>query len=167
MKSVKKASFILIGIGLLILGSLGLFQADWPVLAAPSQGKHSSELVFMPWVQKINPPIKFIQHNNDLISYEGAFTCLECHEEEVHDFAVSNHYLWRGKIDSINDFCSYPNINFGLGRLTNINGNEVNGGCVICHAGMGELPSSENPENADCLLCHAEEYQRMGDDTAG
>jgi hypothetical protein len=125
--------------------------------------------VFLPLIlsNSSDPLRKFIQHEGMLLSYEGAATCIACHEEETHDFATSNHYLWEGKFDSINDFCSYPDINFGPGKLTTVNNTQVDGGCAICHAGLGELPKPENPENADCLMCHAEEYRRTAVNLGG
>ena len=31
-------------------------------------------------------------------------------------FRASNHYLWEGKLGAMNDFCGYPDINFGPAR---------------------------------------------------
>jgi hypothetical protein len=82
---------------------------------------------------------------------------------EAQEAHASNHYQWAGKLGSINDFCGYPDINF-IGQLTNLDGNVVDGGCAICHAGMGQkpspTPSQAQLENVDCLVCHADSYRR-------
>lgn len=102
----------------------------------------------------------FIDHAGRLLPYAGAATCLECHPGEVQAFAASNHYLWQGKLGAINDFCEYPDINLGPAKLTTVFGTQLDGGCLTCHAGLGERPSSTNAKNADCLVCHAVEYRR-------
>jgi hypothetical protein len=122
--------------------------------------------VFIPSILAFRPG-GFILHDGRLLDYQGAVTCMGCHDTETSDFAASNHYLWDGKFDAINDFCGYPDINFGPGKLTTVNAAQVDGGCAICHAGLGELPTSENPENADCLMCHAEDYRRTAVDVNG
>ncbi len=141
-----------------------------PGISSPrikSLSGHSGRLANLSPLDIIIKTVKFIQHEGELLSYQGAATCLACHEEETHNFAASNHYQWEGKFNSINDFCSYPDINFGPGKLTTVNGTQVDGGCAICHAGLGELPTPDNPENADCLMCHAEDYRRTAVDLNG
>jgi hypothetical protein len=166
MFPLKRVSFVLVGIGFVALLVSGLLHTLIPVMAS-SQTPDSTISAYLPLVLFKDQPIKFLQHEGELLSYQGAATCLECHEDEVHDFAASNHYLWEGKFGSINDFCSYPDINFGPGKLATVNDTQVDGGCAICHAGLGEMPSSSNPENADCLVCHAEEYLRTAVDLGG
>jgi len=78
----------------------------------------------------------------------------------VSEFGVANHYLWQGEFGVINDFCGYPDINFGPAKLTTVHGTQVDGGCATCHAGMGERPTAANHANADCLTCHAVDYRR-------
>ena len=102
----------------------------------------------------------FIRHAGRLLDYAGAGTCQACHARQVQEFGVSNHYQWQGKFGVINDFCGYPDINFGPGKLTTVHGTQVDGGCATCHAGMGERPTAGNPHNADCLICHANDYRR-------
>ena len=102
----------------------------------------------------------FIQHQGMLLNYTGAATCLGCHPDEVHQFTASNHYLWQGKLGAINDFCGYPDINFGPAKLTNVSGALLDGGCATCHAGLGAKPTLDNPRNGDCLTCHAQDYRR-------
>lgn len=116
-------------------------------------------------------------HAGRFTSYEGTRTCLTCHLAEARDFHASVHYQWQGdaseavglstsragKLFGINDFCIYPDINW-LGKLTNLDGQRVDGGCARCHAGLGEKPSPEPTqaqlENIDCLLCHSKSYKR-------
>jgi hypothetical protein len=43
----------------------------------------------------------------------------------------------------------------------------MDGGCLACHAGLGEKPTAANPQNADCLICHASQYKRIAVDTGG
>ncbi len=72
----------------------------------------------------------FIRHAGRLLDYNGAATCQECHAQEVQEFGVSNHYEWNGKFGVINDFCGYPDINFGPSKLTTVHGTQVDGGCA-------------------------------------
>ena len=68
-----------------------------------------------------------------------------------------------GKLGGINDFCIYPDINW-IGRLTNVSGQTVDGGCAKCHPGLGEKPDTSPTqaqlENIDCLICHSDSYKR-------
>lgn len=116
-------------------------------------------------------------HAGRFTVFEGTRTCLQCHENEARAFHGSVHYQWKGdasdaeglddpqagKLGGINDFCIYPDINW-LGKLTNVYGVEVDGGCARCHAGLGAKPdpnpSQAQLENIDCLLCHAPRYKR-------
>ena len=102
----------------------------------------------------------FIDHAGTLLPYDGAATCLECHPEQVATFGSSNHYLWQGKLGAINDFCTYPDINLGPSKLTTVFGTVVDGGCLACHAGLGNKPVGADPLDADCLTCHASQYRR-------
>ena len=171
MVPIKKLSLSLTVLGLVAIFIATAFYA--PLLAkadmedvSPLQAPEDAYQIFLPSISS-NQSIKFIQHDGQLLSYLGAATCLNCHEDETLDFAVSNHYLWDGKFGTINDYCSYPDINFGPGKLTTVNGDQVDGGCAICHAGLGAKPTTENPENADCLTCHADEYRRTAVDVNG
>ncbi|MDJ0783523.1 MAG: multiheme c-type cytochrome [Desulfosarcinaceae bacterium] len=109
--------------------------------------------------------------------YEGPQTCLQCHEAEAREAHDSVHYQWRGdaseaiglasahagKLGGINDFCIYPDINW-IGKLTNIDGKQVDGGCAKCHVGLGEKPTAAATtaqlQNIDCLVCHSDSYER-------
>jgi hypothetical protein len=116
--------------------------------------------------------------------YEGSRTCGStasgCHHAdkplEVHG---SVHYQWQGptpgvpnlggklagKWGSINDFCTYPNINF-LFQMTNLVGTPLVTGCGNCHVGRGippsPTPTQEQLDNIDCLMCHSDLYKRVG-----
>lgn len=148
MLSMKRKAFYVIASGLVLF-----FGAAQNAAASVA-----------PWSRPPDKPLNqqggFIQHGGRLLDYQGAATCQECHAGEVHEFAISNHYQWQGKFGVINDFCGYPDINFGPGKLTTVQGTQVDGGCATCHAGLGERPSAANPQNADCLICHASEYRR-------
>ena len=119
------------------------------------------------------PPMQN-SHAGRYTTYEGSKTCNQCHGES-QDVHVSVHYQWHGptphvvnmesggKLGGINDFCGYPDINF-IGQLTNLNGETVDGGCAVCHVGMGAKPDPEASqtqlENIDCLICHSDSYRR-------
>ncbi len=108
-------------------------------------------------------------HADRITNYEGTRTCLQCHRTEAVAVHNSEHYQWAGKLGKINDFCIYPDINH-IGKLTNVNGIEVDGGCSKCHVGKGAKPApvTANPtdaqlENIDCLMCHSPKYKRTVD----
>jgi len=160
-------SLIVTGILAIALGLVGqintLAAEPTPTAIETPQAQNALTTTFLTFVYKsagVKPVEGFIQHAGRLLDYTGAGTCLECHTQEVHQFSISNHYLWEGKFGVINDFCGYPDINFGPSKLTNVSGTLLDGGCATCHAGMGERPSVDNPLNGDCLTCHAEEYRR-------
>ncbi|MCG6879542.1 MAG: hypothetical protein LJE96_10425 [Deltaproteobacteria bacterium] len=116
-------------------------------------------------------------HANRFSTYEGTATCLACHTPEAMAVHGGVHYQWKGstsetiglkpgdagKLGGINDFCIYPDINW-IGKLTNISGQLVDGGCAKCHVGLGQKPepeaSANQLENIDCLVCHSEAYKR-------
>jgi hypothetical protein len=120
-----------------------------------------------------DPPMQN-SHAGRFTTYEGSKTCNQCHDESLQVHA-SVHYQWHGptphavnmetggKLGGINDFCGYPDINF-IGQLTNLNGETVDGGCAVCHIGMGVKPDPEPTqaqlENIDCLICHSDSYRR-------
>ena len=125
-----------------------------------------------------------VSHKGQIISFEGTRTCLQCHEDEAREVHSSVHYLWKGdasealglksseagKLGGINDFCIYPDINW-IGKLTNVDGVQVDGGCAKCHVGMGAKPTAEPTrsqlENIDCLVCHSGQYRRTVADVSG
>jgi hypothetical protein len=116
-------------------------------------------------------------HAGRFTTFEGTKTCLACHQDQAAAFHGSVHYQWSGdasdsdgistptagKMGGINDFCIYPDINW-LGKLTNVDGVQVDGGCARCHTGLGAKPSPiASPaqfENIDCLICHSPAYKR-------
>lgn len=122
-------------------------------------------------------PEWFESHRSRFSEYEGTKTCLSCHMEEAMTAHNSVHYQWKGdasetvglmdfeagKMGGINDFCIYPDINW-IGKLTTVNGEQVDGGCAKCHAGLGAKPTPEPTqaqlENIDCLVCHSDQYKR-------
>ena len=110
-------------------------------------------------------------------AYDGAKTCLECHDEEAADVFKSIHYQWSadapnitnaegkkiGKINSTNDFCTNPAVSW-IGILTNDEGKIIGNGCSKCHVGLGAKPEPKMTqaqlENIDCLVCHSANYRR-------
>ena len=116
-------------------------------------------------------------HSARFSSFEGTKTCLQCHTEQALEVHSSVHYQWKGdasesvglstseagKMGGINDFCIYPDINW-IGKLTNLDGIPVDGGCARCHVGLGAKPAPDKAnaqlENIDCLICHSDSYKR-------
>ena len=116
-------------------------------------------------------------HEQYFEHYEGTKTCLECHRAEAESFFYSQHYQWRGetseltntkdeklgKLNTINDFCTNPRINW-IGEVANAEGDVLAKGCSKCHAGSGALPeqkiSEEQLLNIDCMICHTPGYRR-------
>jgi hypothetical protein len=116
-------------------------------------------------------------HSARFSSFEGTKTCLQCHTEQALEVHASVHYQWKGdasesvglstpeagKLGGINDFCIYPDINW-IGKLTNLDGIPVDGGCARCHVGLGAKPAPDKTnaqlENIDCLICHSDSYKR-------
>ena len=116
-------------------------------------------------------------HSGRFASFEGTKTCLQCHTEQALEVHASVHYQWKGdasesvglstpqagKMGGINDFCIYPDINW-IGKLTNLDGIPVDGGCARCHVGLGVKPAADKTaaqlENIDCLICHSDSYKR-------
>jgi len=117
-------------------------------------------------------------HRGRFNRFEGTATCLACHAERARSLHASVHYQWRGdageavglnsrragKLGAINDFCGYTDINW-IGRLTNLDGRQVDGGCARCHVGLGDKPAASATqaqlENIDCLVCHSDQYKRQ------
>lgn len=134
----------------------------------------------LPVIIKNNGTTVTGSHAGRFTAYDGTATCISCHRNEALEVHESVHYQWQGdasettgletpnagKIGGINDFCIYPDINW-IGKLTNVDGAEVDGGCAKCHVGLGDKPSSESTqsqlENIDCLICHSDSYKRKVD----
>ena len=124
-----------------------------------------------------NAPSPTGSHAGRFDAFEGTSTCRGCHESQAKAFHASVHYQWSGdasdaeglttttagKMGGINDFCIYPDINW-LGKLTNQDGVQVDGGCARCHTGLGAKPSPDATDaqlnNIDCLICHSPSYRR-------
>lgn len=113
-------------------------------------------------------------HIDRFTTYEGSKTCRTCHATQTQEAHAAVHYQWHGtapytnlgvggKMGGINDYCGYPDINF-IGILTNLDGKKVDGGCSICHVGMGQkpdaAPTTAQLDNVDCLICHSDTYKR-------
>lgn len=82
--------------------------------------------------------------------------CLECHQEQAHDFMETAHWTWRGDVVVRNG----QEIPIGKANLLNnfcigIQSNEPR--CTSCHAGYGwgvEGFDFADAERIDCLICH-------------
>jgi hypothetical protein len=124
------------------------------------------------------PMVALAQHNG-LTTYNGSASCMSCHPGKAEEVHASAHYQLKGptpavpnlkgkiagKMGQINDFCTYPDINW-LFEMTNLANAKVVVGCGSCHVGMGAKPTpTATPEqlaNIDCLMCHSEVYKRVG-----
>lgn len=114
-------------------------------------------------------------HAGRFTVYEGSKTCRRCHPNQAAEVHGSVHYQWNGptpnvvnmtsggKMHGMNDFCTNPSLGF-ISILTNLQGQQVSGGCAQCHVGMGAKPTSqvstEQLDNIDCLICHSKNYKR-------
>lgn len=121
-------------------------------------------------------PVDGVNPHEGLTTYEGAATCLPCHEEQVTGLHSSVHFQWKGetpyvedvgiegKITGVNDFCGHPLVNAWLGKMTNVDGVIVDGGCATCHMGTGIKPLADATgaqlASMDCLVCHSDLYKR-------
>ena len=130
------------------------------------------------------PPTGGGSHAGRFTTFEGTKTCLQCHSAQGNEMFQSVHYQWKGattdlvdpaaamegKFGGINDFCIFPDINW-IGKLTNVEGTQVDGGCARCHVGLGEKPSptvsQAQLQNIDCLICHSPSYKRKVDLVGG
>ena len=120
--------------------------------------------------------------HDGLTAYQGSKTCMPCHPGKAEEVHASAHYQLKGqtpavpnlgfagKFGSINDFCTYPNINW-LFQMVNLTGQKVVVGCATCHVGLGVKPipaqTAAQLENIDCLMCHSDLYKRIGTRVAG
>jgi hypothetical protein len=120
-----------------------------------------------------------IPEHDGLTTYEGSKSCstATCHVGKALEVHGSAMYQLKGatpmvpnllgqiagKLGQINDFCTYPDINW-LFQMTNTAGDTVVAGCGACHVGMGAkpepTPTPAQLENIDCLICHSEVYKR-------
>ena len=125
------------------------------------------------------PPPGTGSHASRVTAFTGTATCLACHRDRALEVHASAHYQFKGatpdvpnlagarqgKMGGINDFCIYPDINW-IGKLTNVSGQQVDGGCGRCHAGLGDKPvdtaspTDAHLQNIDCLVCHSSAYKR-------
>jgi len=155
----------------------GAVSGDQPVTVSSSYTAGGATRTASISVTIANVPAVTGSHAGRFTAFEGTKTCLACHEQEATAFHASVHYQWlgdasdaegldtptAGKMGGINDFCIYPDINW-LGKLTTVDGVQVDGGCARCHTGLGLKPSpmasQAQLENIDCLICHAPSYKR-------
>ena len=152
-------------------------SASFEQYGASESGSQSITILNSATDSTPEPPVLEGSHAGRFATYEGTATCLKCHRDEAQEAHNSVHYQWlgdasetiglntskAGKLGGINDFCIYPDINW-IGKLTNTDGNLVDGGCAKCHVGLGEKPSPQSTTaqltNIDCLICHSDSYKR-------
>ncbi|NTW21916.1 hypothetical protein HGA34_00030 [Candidatus Falkowbacteria bacterium] len=126
------------------------------------------------------PPVSGSHAGRITSAYTGSKVCQPCHLQQTKDSWSSLHYQWEnystgkvanrktgvalGKRYGINGFCGYVGEINWLSKLTNGNGQQVDGGCARCHAGMGEKPSpvasQAQYDNVNCLICHSDTYKQ-------
>ncbi len=104
-----------------------------------------------------------LEHQN-ISSWQGAGTCLQCHTNEARQVFGSVHYQWLGDTPYMtNGPLTQGKLDIGVNSYCiNTTGNWA--GCGACHAGLGARPelqeSQAQLENIDCLLCHQNNYKR-------
>ena len=141
---------------------------------APSAVDEETRL-YLPLLAFNSSPLLDTSHAGRYDTYAGSATCRECHAAQTTEMHSALHYQWfgptpdvpemdgGGKLGGINDFCGYPDTNF-IGLLTNLDGEQVDGGCATCHVGLGAKPTVEATDaqldNIDCLICHSPTYAR-------
>ena len=137
----------------------------------------------VPWawafVLVLSRPATLPAQHHGLTTYAGSASCstVECHPGKAAEVHGSAMYQLKGqtpavpnlggqiagKLGQINDFCTYPDINW-LFQMTNTAEATVVVGCGACHVGMGAKPEpTATPAqlaNIDCLICHSEVYKR-------
>lgn len=148
--------------------------------AALTLGAFSAFLAALLWIGFSGPaeagkgkkPKPGSSGHHGVTTYEGSATCKQCHSNQVQEVLNSEHYKWAGKLGKINDFCTYPDINW-LQQLTvtapdGTTKNTVTG-CASCHVSYGDftppavggtMPVQE--DKIDCLVCHSDAYKRVG-----
>ena len=124
-------------------------------------------------------PATVLAQHQGLTTYTGSASCstTNCHPGKALEVHGSAHYQLKGqtpavpnlggqiagKMGQINDFCTYPDINW-LFEMNNTAGATVVVGCGSCHVGMGAKPEpTATPAqlaNIDCLMCHSDVYKR-------
>jgi hypothetical protein len=172
----KELVFFLLSLGIILLAGMGKAwgmgavpqQPDPPVGTALGavQAPRENTTIFLPLVSRGILTGLVVEHAGGRFTYLNGSSCAGCHPAEAQAAFQSNHYQWQGKLGSINDFCGYPDIN-QISILTNLLGQKVNGGCAVCHAGMGKKPDQGGIENVDCLMCHSVDYKRNVVDVGG
>ncbi len=172
----KGAGFALL---ILILAGLSIvvFSTAQPALAQnPTPRAPTNPIYFPLLIKSLVVYTNAADAHASLTTYEGSATCSKCHAKETSDLHSTVHYQWSGftpdvvggttggKATSLNDFCGYPGVNTWLGKMVNVDGASVDGGCATCHVGIGAKPlpdqTSEQLANMDCLVCHSDQYKR-------
>lgn len=176
--NITMAKWIVI-VGALVGVLTGLSVTAWTTEAQSPTPRAPTNPIYLPLLfneigAPATPPSS--SPHASLSTYVGSATCIGCHAKEASDLHSTVHYQWSGftpnvvggttggKATSLNDFCGYPGVNTWLGKMVNVDGVTVDGGCATCHAGIGAKPlPDQTPEqlaNMDCLVCHSDQYKR-------
>ena len=111
--------------------------------------------------------------HHGVTTYEGSKTCNQCHEDKAQQVYNSEHYQWKGKLGTINDFCTYPDANW-LFEFPAPNTAGTAAGCATCHVGFQDTrppsvgtyfpsaPTQAHLDKIDCLMCHSDTYNHVG-----
>jgi len=109
------------------------------------------------------PPPTGAPHAN--LTWQGAGTCVACHNKEATEVHGSVHYQWKGATPAITNHTEGGGKNASAmnAYCINITGNWI--GCSKCHVGLGAQPTATADtaqlNNIDCLMCHQEKYKRV------
>lgn len=112
-----------------------------------------------------SPAGAVVPEHQAIAAWQGAATCLQCHEAEAHEVFGSIHYQWLGESPYMNDGPKMQGkLDVGVNSYCiNITGNWDD--CGACHVGLGDRPTQQvsqaQLENIDCLICHQESYERI------
>lgn len=123
----------------------------------------TAALIFLPIFTGTSSGAAIPQHES-IASWQGAATCLQCHQTEAQQIFHSAHYQWLGDTPYMtNGPLSQGKLDVGVNSYCiNTTGNWS--GCGACHIGLGARPepvvSQAQLENIDCLICHQDEYKR-------
>lgn len=108
--------------------------------------------------------IVWAEEDHSTLRWNGAGTCLSCHEDEARQVHGSAHYQWKGAAPyAISGPVQQGKISGAVNSYCiNVTGNW--NGCSTCHVGLGAMPEQNATipqlQNVDCLVCHQQAYKR-------
>ncbi|MGP8319393.1 MAG: hypothetical protein ACT6FD_01170 [Methanosarcinaceae archaeon] len=136
-------------------------NATFPSLCHIAAARFSVILIFCILIASTATAVAANEVSHTFISeYNGAETCLMCHQTQGDGFVTSIHNTWMGKathvvgkegemtgkLIGVNEFC--------VGTKSNENF------CGICHTGYGCSEHDFTVSMIDCLICHAPNYKK-------